>query len=99
MSALHHPPRHEADLPRCSASMPSPAWMTAPCCARGGAGAVRRFARYPDYVLYVAEHEAMVVGTFALLVMDNLGHMGAPSAIVEDVVVDPGQQGLASARR
>ena len=30
-----------------------------------------------------------MVGTFALLVMHNLGHLGAPSAIVEDVVVDP----------
>ncbi len=25
--------------------------------------------------------------------MDNLGHLGAPSAIVEDVVVDPARQG------
>ena len=25
--------------------------------------------------------------------MDNLGHLGAPSAIVEDVVVDPAQHG------
>ena len=28
------------------------------------------------------------VGTFALLIMDNLGHMCAPIAIVENVVVD-----------
>lgn len=48
-----------------------------------------RFARYPDYTLYVAEFEGRVVGSFALLIMDNLGHLGAPSAIVEDVVVDP----------
>ncbi|MGU3495778.1 GNAT family N-acetyltransferase [Xanthobacteraceae bacterium A53D] len=52
-----------------------------------------RFARYPDYVLYVAEDGAEIVGTFALLVMDNLGHLGAPSAIVEDVVVSPARQG------
>ncbi len=31
--------------------------------------------------------------TFALLVMDNLGHLGAPSAIIEDVAVDPRWQG------
>ena len=48
-----------------------------------------RFARYPDYTLYVAEQDGRIVGSFALLVMDNLGHLGAPSAIVEDVVVDP----------
>jgi GNAT superfamily N-acetyltransferase len=48
-----------------------------------------RFARYPDYTLYVAEADGRIVGTFAFLVMDNLGHLGAPSAIVEDVAVDP----------
>ena len=47
----------------------------------------QRFADYPDYTLYVAERAADVVGSFALLVMHNLGHLGAPSAIVEDVVV------------
>jgi GNAT superfamily N-acetyltransferase len=48
-----------------------------------------RFARYPDYTLYVAERDGRIVGSFALLVMDNLGHLGAPSGIVEDVVVAP----------
>jgi GNAT superfamily N-acetyltransferase len=48
-----------------------------------------RFARYPDYTLYVAEQDGRIVGSFALLIMDNLGHLGAPSAIVEDVVVGP----------
>jgi GNAT superfamily N-acetyltransferase len=52
-----------------------------------------RFDSYPDYGLYVAQETGMVVGTFALLVMDNLGHRGAPSAIVEDVVVAPDRQG------
>ncbi len=52
-----------------------------------------RFARYPDYTLYVAEQAGRIVGSFALLIMDNLGHLGAPSAIVEDVVVDPARQG------
>jgi GNAT superfamily N-acetyltransferase len=33
------------------------------------------------------ELDGRPVGTFALLVMDNLGHMGTPSAILEDVVV------------
>jgi len=52
-----------------------------------------RFARYPDYKLYVALCEGQIVGTFALLIMDNLGHMGAPSAVIEDVAVDPAWQG------
>lgn len=42
---------------------------------------------YPDYTIQVALAEGRVIGTFALLVMDNLGHFGTPSAILEDVVV------------
>ena len=52
-----------------------------------------RFSHYPNYTLYVAEKDGRIVGSFALLIMDNLGHLGAPSAIVEDVVVDPALQG------
>jgi GNAT superfamily N-acetyltransferase len=40
----------------------------------------------------VAEQDREIVGSFALLVMDNLGHLGAPSGIVEDVVVAPARQ-------
>jgi GNAT superfamily N-acetyltransferase len=46
-----------------------------------------RLAGYPDYKLYVAVDDGAIVGTFALLVMDNLLHRGAPSGIVEDVGV------------
>ena len=57
-----------------------------------------RFATYPSYMLYVAELGGAVVGTFALLIMDNLGHLGAPSAIVEDVVVSPEHQSHGTGR-
>lgn len=50
-------------------------------------------ARYPDYTLYVAVNGDHVIGTYALLIMDNLGHLGAPSAVIEDVAVDPAWQG------
>jgi ribosomal protein S18 acetylase RimI-like enzyme len=52
----------------------------------------RQFSAYPHYVLYVAEQGGRIAGSYALLVMDNLGHLGAPSAIVEDVVVAPSAQ-------
>ncbi len=52
-----------------------------------------RMAHYPDYKIYVAFCEEQIVGTFALLVMDNLGHLGTPSAIIEDVAVEPRWQG------
>ena len=46
-----------------------------------------RFSAYPDYTLYVAEQDGDIVGSFALLIMDNIGHRGTPSGVVEDVVV------------
>lgn len=52
-----------------------------------------RMCRYPDYTLLVAVDGNAVAGSLALLVMDNLAHRGAKSAIVEDVVVDPTRQG------
>lgn len=58
----------------------------------------RRFADYPSYRLFVAEAGGGILGSYALLVMDNLGHLGAPSAVVEDVVVAPAQQGLGIGR-
>lgn len=33
-----------------------------------------RMARYPDYTIYVAVCNDQIVGTFALLIIDNLGH-------------------------
>ncbi|MBW8371990.1 MAG: GNAT family N-acetyltransferase [Thiobacillus sp.] len=52
-----------------------------------------RMARYPDYRMYVAIRDDRIVGAFALLIMDNLGHRGAHSGVIEDVVVDPHCQG------
>jgi GNAT superfamily N-acetyltransferase len=53
----------------------------------------RRFADYPDYTLFVAEQNGAIVGSFALLVMISLQHLGTPSGIVEDVVVAPDLHG------
>lgn len=55
--------------------------------AAGARAVFDRMRGYPDYRLYVAVAGGRVLGAFALLVMDNLGHRGAPSGIVEDVVV------------
>ncbi|MEN6460103.1 MAG: GNAT family N-acetyltransferase [Syntrophomonas sp.] len=52
-----------------------------------------KMQRYPDYKIYVAESGSTIVGTFTLLIMDNLGHLGAPSGVIEDVAVDPKWQG------
>lgn len=47
----------------------------------------RRINSYPNYRLFVATAHDHIVGTYALIILDNLAHMGAPSALVEDVVV------------
>lgn len=44
--------------------------------------------RHPDHRIWIAEEEGRVVGTFSFLRMVNLAHRGAPSAVLEDVVVD-----------
>ena len=51
-----------------------------------------RMRDYPDYRLHVAEIDGRLAGTFALLIMDNLGECGTPSGVVEDVVVEPALQ-------
>lgn len=52
-----------------------------------------KMATYPNYKVYIAETESIIIGTFALLIMDNLAHVGTPSAVVEDVVVADNHQG------
>lgn len=52
-----------------------------------------RFQLYPNYTLHVAVIEGRIVGTFSLLIAHNLAHLGAPSGLVEDVVVAVDQQG------
>ncbi len=58
-----------------------------------------RLGNYPDYAIYVAEHRRRIVATFALLVMDSLGHMGVPAAVLEDVVVAEQHRGTGIGRR
>lgn len=61
-----------------------------------------QFARYPNYRLFVAcatEAPAQVLGSYALLVMHNLAHMGTPSAIAEDVVVTTAFRGQGIGRQ
>jgi len=53
---------------------------------------LRRIESYPDYHVFVATDGGALLGTFALLIMDNLAHLGSPSAVIEDVCVDEGRR-------
>jgi GNAT superfamily N-acetyltransferase len=58
--------------------------------------AEQRFAAIlarPDHTIYMAESGGAVVGTYALAFLPGLTHGARDSAIVEDVVVAPGQRG------
>ncbi len=58
-----------------------------------------RMGQYPNYHLYVAEAGGEIVGAFALLIMDNLAHAGAPSGVAEDVVVREDRRGQGIGRQ
>lgn len=52
-----------------------------------------RHTEYPDYHVFVAERDSVIVGTFALIVIESAAHGGKPFGIVEDVVVSNKWQG------
>ena len=52
-----------------------------------------QYGKYPDYRVYVAEAAGVIVGTFALIIIDSAAHGGRPFGIVEDVVVAENCQG------
>jgi GNAT superfamily N-acetyltransferase len=58
-----------------------------------------RINEYPNYRIYVACRDGETLGTFSVLIMDNLAHMSAPSGIVENVVVAPEWQGKGIGRQ
>lgn len=47
------------------------------------------FARYPFHRVFVAKLQGVVVGTYELILIDNLAKAGVKTAIVEDVAVVP----------
>lgn len=47
---------------------------------------------YPYYKVYTAMENDELVGTFCLLIADNMGHGGSAFAVLENVVVKPQYQ-------
>lgn len=67
--------------------------------AREASEIMKSMHAYPNYKLFVSEEDSQIVGTFALLIMDNLAHKGAKSGVVEDVAVLPSLQGKGIGKR
>lgn len=55
-------------------------------------------ARYPSFRTFLAERDGRALGTYTLIIMENLGHRGRPSALVENVAVHPDARGLGLGR-
>lgn len=53
----------------------------------------RTIGSYPDYRIYVSEIDKSIVGTIAVLIMHNIGHLGKKSAVFESIAVLPEWQG------
>ncbi len=53
----------------------------------------RQITRTPFHRLFVAELENQIVGTFALIVIQQLSHNGASLGVIEDIVVRSDLQG------
>lgn len=84
----------EADLPALIALYGQPSFNNGHTVTLDEARTIfARFAHYPDYAVYLAEADGAVVGTFALMVIDNIAHWGTPTALVENVVVAEDEQG------
>src|ERR1700678_3826519 len=54
--------------------------------------------KYPSLRIFVALANQTIVGTYELLIMDNMAKRGRKSGVVEDVAVHPRQQRLGVGR-
>ena len=54
---------------------------------------LKRIAAYPDYKIFLVTEGSEVLASYALLIMDNIAHNGAPLSIVEQVAVRADSQG------
>lgn len=58
-----------------------------------------KMKQYPYYKVFIAEDEDRIVGTFCLLICENIGHDGKKFAILENVVIKSGVRGQGLGRK
>lgn len=76
-----------ADLPAVLALIAELAPDEAPLPLAQAEAIFARMQATPGMAVWVVEQAGVVIGTYTMQVMENLGHHGAPAAIVESVVV------------
>lgn len=92
-SSLDIRPATEADIPAILALYCQAGLDKEPMPLDAAIAQWRIICAYPHYAIYVAIQNNQIVGTFALLIMENLIHGGQSSGIVESVAVHPAYQG------
>lgn len=77
----------EADLPAILDLIRQPDFNSAAVTLEEAKSVWVKMAGYPAYHTLVAEHGNGVVGTLAVIIIDQLGHMATRIAVVENVIV------------
>ncbi len=49
---------------------------------------LKQMKSYPDYTLFLIMKENRIIGSFSLLIMDNLAHQGTPSGILDSLAIE-----------
>lgn len=90
----------EADLPLLLQFYGQPSFNNGRVVSLDTAKAIfARMAIYPDFSIYLAELDGESIGTFSLMLIDNIAHWGTPTAMVENVVVTEHRQGEGIGRK
>lgn len=83
----------EADLPAVLALLAEFAPQEGPLPVAQAGAIFARIQATPRMAVWLVERAGIAVGTYTMLVMENLGHRGAPLAIVESVMVTASARG------
>jgi len=83
----------QADLPTVLALLAEFAPEDGPMPIERATEIFARIQSTPRMAIWLAEHDGRAVGTYTMLIMENLGHHGMPLAIVESVMVTAAARG------
>jgi len=59
----------------------------------------RKMTEYPYYKVFVVEDNGLIIGTCSLIIIDNLGHIGAKFAVAESMIISSDYRGRGLGRK